>query len=226
MLRTLLPNLTLPDDISEDDIFRIIHQIISSDRPRREKLVEYNTFEDAIELFRRSGNLFSFLVFWNVVRTLGFVAFFQIFLNGFFVSRWASHITLETSEADVYWCLLEQVFLFLVGYLIFVAKMEFMPGFVLNIQTYPILLLCLTSVILRAILNHSSNLQEYFFFNVLVHSLFFKSYTLCGEDCCRKYSRDSLKLRYLITLSKPLRWKISYWEITPKTSTLWNRLLE
>lgn len=87
MLRTLLPNLTLPDDISEDDIFRIIHQIISSDRPRREKLVEYNTFEDAIELFRRSGNLFSFLVFWNVVRTLGFVAFFQIFLNGFFVSR-------------------------------------------------------------------------------------------------------------------------------------------
>uniref|UniRef100_A0A0N5AMT8 NAD-dependent protein deacetylase sir-2.1 n=1 Tax=Syphacia muris TaxID=451379 RepID=A0A0N5AMT8_9BILA len=57
MLRKLLPSLTLPDDMSEEDIYRIIHQIVSTDRPRREKLIEYNTFQDAIELFRRSKSI-------------------------------------------------------------------------------------------------------------------------------------------------------------------------
>ena len=57
MLRALLPNSMLPDDMSEEDICRIIHQFIAADRPRREKLVEYNTFKDAIELFRRSKRI-------------------------------------------------------------------------------------------------------------------------------------------------------------------------
>ncbi|KHN85535.1 NAD-dependent protein deacetylase sir-2.1 [Toxocara canis] len=57
VVESLLPNVALPEGISNEELCRIIQQIIHSDRPRRDKLLGYNTFDDAVELFRRSRRI-------------------------------------------------------------------------------------------------------------------------------------------------------------------------
>ncbi|VDK42921.1 unnamed protein product [Anisakis simplex] len=57
VVESLLPNVTLPEDISNEELCRIIQQIIHSDRPKRDKLLNYNTFSDAVELLKRSQHI-------------------------------------------------------------------------------------------------------------------------------------------------------------------------
>uniref|UniRef100_F1KR14 NAD-dependent protein deacetylase sir-2.1 n=1 Tax=Ascaris suum TaxID=6253 RepID=F1KR14_ASCSU len=57
VVESLLPNVALPEGISNEELCRIIQQIIHSDRPKRDKLLTYNTFEDAVELFRKSQRI-------------------------------------------------------------------------------------------------------------------------------------------------------------------------
>ncbi|VDM15457.1 unnamed protein product [Wuchereria bancrofti] len=53
VVRCLLPHVNLPENLCEQDLYRIIQKILYSERPRRTKLSEFNSFDDAVELFKR-----------------------------------------------------------------------------------------------------------------------------------------------------------------------------
>ncbi|EJD73785.1 Sirt1 protein [Loa loa] len=57
VVRCLLPHVDLPDNLSEQDLYRIIRKILYSERPRRTKLPEFNSFDDAVELFKRCSRI-------------------------------------------------------------------------------------------------------------------------------------------------------------------------
>uniref|UniRef100_A0A915PBI8 NAD-dependent protein deacetylase sir-2.1 n=1 Tax=Setaria digitata TaxID=48799 RepID=A0A915PBI8_9BILA len=57
VVRCLLPHVDLPDNLSEQDLYRIIRKILYSERPRRTKLPEFNSFDDAVELFKRCNRI-------------------------------------------------------------------------------------------------------------------------------------------------------------------------
>ncbi|KAL3982369.1 Sir2 family protein [Acanthocheilonema viteae] len=57
VVRCLLPHVDLPENLSEEDLYRIIRKILYSERPRRAKLPEYNSFDDAVELFKRCSRI-------------------------------------------------------------------------------------------------------------------------------------------------------------------------
>ncbi|VDN23510.1 unnamed protein product [Gongylonema pulchrum] len=53
IVRCLLPDISLPDDLSDDDLCHIVQEILCSEQLKRAKLPQFNTFDDAVELFRR-----------------------------------------------------------------------------------------------------------------------------------------------------------------------------
>ncbi|MCP9265897.1 NAD-dependent deacetylase sirtuin-1 [Dirofilaria immitis] len=57
VVRCLLPHVDLPDNLSEQDLYRLIRKILYSEHPRRTKLPEFNSFNDAVELFRRCSRI-------------------------------------------------------------------------------------------------------------------------------------------------------------------------
>ncbi|VDK81416.1 unnamed protein product [Litomosoides sigmodontis] len=57
VVRCLLPHVDLPDSLSEQDLYRIIRKILYSERPKRTKLPEFNSFDDAVELFKKCNRI-------------------------------------------------------------------------------------------------------------------------------------------------------------------------
>uniref|UniRef100_A0A5S6PM67 NAD-dependent protein deacetylase sir-2.1 n=1 Tax=Brugia malayi TaxID=6279 RepID=A0A5S6PM67_BRUMA len=57
VVRCLLPHVNLPENLCEQDLYRIIQKILYSERPKRTKLSEFNSFDDAVELFKRCSRI-------------------------------------------------------------------------------------------------------------------------------------------------------------------------
>uniref|UniRef100_A0A914WIK0 NAD-dependent protein deacetylase sir-2.1 n=2 Tax=Plectus sambesii TaxID=2011161 RepID=A0A914WIK0_9BILA len=56
ILRQLLPNTELPPDLPNSIMLHVIAQLLS-EPPKREKLPQYNTLDDVVDLLRRSTNI-------------------------------------------------------------------------------------------------------------------------------------------------------------------------
>ncbi|VDM96738.1 unnamed protein product [Thelazia callipaeda] len=57
IVRCLLPRIDLPESISDEELYQIIRNIVYSERPKRIRLPQFNSFDDAVELFRRCNRI-------------------------------------------------------------------------------------------------------------------------------------------------------------------------